>query len=208
MAKNFKGLESCIIFSLITIEINQNSEQRDNQNIPECFESEQHIYKQPISQRKIHNRIRKYFEQNDNESMTHQNLWDEVPPRQKFIALDQGKILSSSLPICCSVTKSCLILCNPMDCSTPDFPVPFSSCLQSFPASGGLFSESALHIRWPQYWGFSFSISPSNEYSGLISFRINWFAVLAVQGILKSLLQHHQFFSTQPSLWANSHIHT
>ena len=52
-------------------------------------------------------------------------------------------------------------------------------------------SESALYIRWPKYWSFSFSISPSNEYSGLISFRIDWFDLLAVQGTLKSLLQHH-----------------
>ena len=66
--------------------------------------------------------------------------------------------------------------------------IPFFFCLQSFPVS--VFSnESALHIRWPKYR--SFSISPSNEYSGLISFRINWFDVLAVQGTLKSILQHH-----------------
>ena len=52
-------------------------------------------------------------------------------------------------------------------------------------------SESALHIRWPKYWNFSFSISPSNKYSGLISFRIDWFDLLAFQGTLKSLLQHH-----------------
>ena len=51
--------------------------------------------------------------------------------------------------------------------------------------------ESVLHIRWPKYWSFSFSISPSNEYSGLISFRIDWFNILVVQGTLKSLLQHH-----------------
>ena len=54
-----------------------------------------------------------------------------------------------------------------------------------------LFNESALHIRWPKYWSFSFSISPSNEYSGLISFRIDWFDLLAVQGTLRSFLQHH-----------------
>ena len=54
-----------------------------------------------------------------------------------------------------------------------------------------LFSESTLHIRWPKYWSFSFSISPSNAYSGLISFRIDWFDLLVVQGTLKSLLQHH-----------------
>ena len=56
-------------------------------------------------------------------------------------------------------------------------------------------SESALHIRWPKYWSFSFSISPSNEYSGLISFRMDWFDLLAAQGTLKSLLQHHSFKS-------------
>ena len=68
--------------------------------------------------------------------------------------------------------------------------IPFSSCLQSFPAS--VFSnESALPIRWPKYWSFIFSIGPSNEYSGLISFRIDWLDLLAVQGTLKSLLQHH-----------------
>ena len=59
--------------------------------------------------------------------------------------------------------------------------------------------ELALCIRWPKYWSFSFSISPSNEYSGLISFRIDWFYLLAVQGTLKSLLQH-QFFGAQLSL--------
>ena len=60
-----------------------------------------------------------------------------------------------------------------------------------FPSIRVFSSESILHIRWPKYWSFSFSISPSNEYSGLISFRIDWLNLLAVQGILKSLLQHH-----------------
>ena len=70
--------------------------------------------------------------------------------------------------------------------------IPFSSCLQSFPASGWVFSnESALHIRWPEYWSFSFNISPSNEHPELISFRMGWLDLLAVQGTLKSLLQHH-----------------
>ena len=68
--------------------------------------------------------------------------------------------------------------------------VPFSSCLQSLPAS--VFSnESTLHIRWPKYWSFSFSISPSIEHPGLISLRMDWLDLLAVQGTLKSLLQHH-----------------
>ena len=63
--------------------------------------------------------------------------------------------------------------------------VPFSSCLQSFPASGSfLRSQLVLRIRWPKYWSFSFSISPSNEYSGLISFRTGWLDLLAVQGTL------------------------
>ena len=65
--------------------------------------------------------------------------------------------------------------------------IPFSSCLLSFPASR-FSNELALHIRWPKYWSFSFSIILSNEYSGLISFRIDWFDLLAVQGTLKSLL--------------------
>ena len=60
-----------------------------------------------------------------------------------------------------------------------------------FPSIRVFFYESVLHIRWPKYWSFSFSISPSNEYLGLISFRIDWFELLAVQGTLKSLLQHH-----------------
>jgi len=60
-----------------------------------------------------------------------------------------------------------------------------------FPSIRVFSNESVLHIRWPKYWSFSFSISPSNEYSGFISFRINWFDLLAVKGTLKSLLQHH-----------------
>ena len=73
-----------------------------------------------------------------------------------------------------------LILCHPLLLPPSIFP------------SIRVFSrESALHIRWPQYWSFCFSISPSNEYSGLISFRMDWFDLLAVQGTLKSLLQHH-----------------
>ena len=67
---------------------------------------------------------------------------------------------------------------------------PFSPTL-IFPSISIFFNESALRIRWPKYWSFSFVISPSNEYSGLISFRIDWFDLLAVQGTLKSLLQHH-----------------
>ena len=76
--------------------------------------------------------------------------------------------------------------------------VPFS-CLQSFPSIRVFSSESVLCIRWPKYWGFSFSISPSTEYSGLISFRIEWFD-LAVQGTLKSLLQQHSSKASEVGL--------
>ena len=68
--------------------------------------------------------------------------------------------------------------------------IPFSSCPQSFPTSGS-FQDSTLHIRWPTYWSFSFNISPSNKHSVLISFRVDWLDLLAVQGTFKSLLQHH-----------------
>ena len=90
-----------------------------------------------------------------------------------------------------------LILCHPL--------LPPSI----FPSIRVFSNETALCIRWPKYWSFNFSISPSNEYSGLISFRTDWFD-LEVQGTLKSLLQHHvqkhQFFTNQLSLWSNSHI--
>ena len=80
-----------------------------------------------------------------------------------------------------------LILCRPL--------LPPSI----FPSISVFSNESVLHIRWPKYWSFSFGISPSNEYSGLISFRMDWLDLLAVQGTLKSLLQHH---SSQASiLW-------
>ena len=73
-------------------------------------------------------------------------------------------------------------------------------------------NESTLHMRWPKYWSFSFSIIPSKEHPGLISFRMDWLDLLAVQGTLKSLLQHHSskasFFSAQLSSQSNSHIHT
>ena len=117
--------------------------------------------------------------------------------------------------VVCSATKSCLILCNPMDCSTPGFLfltislslfklISMESVILSnhvilccpllllpsiFPSIRVFSNESPLQIRWPKYW--SFSISPSSEYSGLIYFRINCFDLLDVQGTLKSLLQHH-----------------
>ena len=82
-----------------------------------------------------------------------------------------------------------------------------------FPRIRVFSNESALRIRWPKYWSFNFSISPSNEYTGLISFRIDWFHILAVQGTLKRVfsnttVQKHQFFGAKLSLLSNSHIHT
>ena len=77
--------------------------------------------------------------------------------------------------------------CHP---TISSFVIPFSSCPQSFPASES-FPMSQLCIRWPKYWSFSFNIGPSNEHPGLISFRMDWLALLAVHGTLKSLLQHH-----------------
>ena len=116
-----------------------------------------------------------------------------------------------------SFIHSCLILYNPMDCSTPDFPVhpqlpeptqthvhlvgdaiqpshPLSSPSPpalKFPSIRVFSNESALCMWWPKYWSFSFSICPSSEYSGLISFRMDWFDLLIVQGTHKSLLQYH-----------------
>ena len=116
-----------------------------------------------------------------------------------------------------SVTQPCATLCDPMDCSTPGLPVhhqlpeltqthvhqvgdaiqpshplPSPSFPPSiFPSIKVFFNESVLYISWSKYWSFSFSSSPPNEYSGLISFMIDWLDLLAVQGTLKSLLQHH-----------------
>ena len=82
-----------------------------------------------------------------------------------------------------------LVLCHPL-------------LLSVFPNIRDFSNESAVRIRWPRYWSFSFSISPSNEYSGLISLRIDWFDLLAVQGTLKSLLQHHS--SKASILWRSA----
>ena len=111
-----------------------------------------------------------------------------------------------------SVAQSCPTFCGPMNHSTPGLPVhhQFPEFTQThvhrvgdaihhpllllppIPPSIKVFSnESALRMRWPKYWSFSFNISPSNEHPGLISFRMDWLDLLAVQGILKSLLQHH-----------------
>ena len=95
--------------------------------------------------------------------------------------------ISQSLLKLMSTAKTLSHWCHP---TTSSSAVPFSSCIPSFPALG-YFQWLALPIRWPNYWSFSFSISSSNEYPGLISFRIDWFDHLTVQRTLKSLLQHH-----------------
>ena len=83
--------------------------------------------------------------------------------------------------------------------------IPFSSWLQIFPNIRIFSHESVLRIRWPKYWSFSFSISPSNEYSGLISFTMDWLDLLGAQGTLKNLLQHH---STKASILQRSAVYS
>ena len=119
---------------------------------------------------------------------------------QASVSITNSRSLLKPISIESVMPSNHLILCRPL-------------LLPSIFPSIRIFSnESVLRIRWPKYWSFSFSSSPSNEYSGLISFRMDWLDLLAVQGTLKSLLnttaQKHQFFSTQLSLQSNSHIHT
>ena len=128
---------------------------------------------------------------------------------------------------CCSVAQSCPTLCDPMACSTPGFPVlchlpellrlmstelmmpsnhlilchPLLLLHSVFPSIRVFTNESALHIGWPKYWSLTFSISPSSENSGLIFFRTDWFDFLAVQGTLKSLLQHLSKHCKSPNLY-------
>ena len=144
-------------------------------------------------------------------SMTNQNQ----PLQTPLTPLVRSQFVSFSS--CCSDAQWSPTLCNPMDCSTPGLPVPhhlpefaqvhvhcISDAIQPFhplmPSSPsalnlsqhqGLFQWVSVCIRWSKYWSFSFSISPSREYSGLITLKIDWFDLLAVQGTLRSLLQHH-----------------
>ena len=100
------------------------------------------------------------------------------------------------------------------DAIQPSHPLSSTSPLPPIPPSIRVFSnESTFRMRWPKYWSFSFSISPFNGHPGLISFRMDWLYLLAAQGTLKSLLQHHSskasiFFGTQLSSQSNSRIHT
>ena len=136
--------------------------------------------------------------------------------RRRFEKMHKVPRLSLQL-VFSSIAQSCPTLCDPMDCSTPGLPDhhqlpkliqtrgyrvddainyvilcrPLLLLPSIFPSIRVFSNESALSIRWPKYWSFRFSISPSNEHPGLISFRMGWLDLLAVQGTLKSLLQHH-----------------
>ena len=125
-------------------------------------------------------------------------LWTVARQASLSFTISQSLVKLTSIELV--MPSNHLILCHPL-------------LLPSIIPSIRVFSkESALPIRWSKYWSFSFSISPSNEHPGLISFRMDWLDLLEVQGTLKSLLQHYsskyQFFGTQLSLWSNSHIHT
>ena len=126
-----------------------------------------------------------------------------IAARQASLSITNSKSLLKLKSIMSVMPSSHLILCRPL------------LLLPSIPPSIRVFSnKSTLHMKWPKYWSFSFSISPSNEHPGLISFRMDWLDILAVQGTLKSLLQHHSSKASifqrgaQFSSQSNSHIHT
>ena len=116
------------------------------------------------------------------QSLSHVRLfatpWTAV--RQVSLSITNSRSLCKLMSIESVMASNHLILCHPLLLSA-----------SVFPSSRVFSSESVLDIRWPKYWSFSFSISPSSEYPGLISFRMDWLDLLAVQGTLKSLLQHH-----------------
>ena len=124
-----------------------------------------------------------------------------ITARQASMFITNSRSLPKLMSIESVMPSSHLIFCRPLLLLSP------------IPPSIRIFSnESTPHIRWPKYWSFSFSISPSNEHPGLISFRMDWLDLLAVQGTLKSLLQHHSSKASILQLSAfsqsNSHIHT
>ena len=113
-----------------------------------------------------------------------------IAARQASLSITNSRSLLRLMPIKSVMPSSHLILCHPL------------LLLPPIPPSIRVFSnESTLHMRWPKYWSFSFSISPSNEHPGLISFRMDWLDLLAVQGTLKSLFQHH---SSKASIFRRS----
>ena len=152
---------------------------------------------------------------------------DNSSPFQKYLNIFSLKVL---------VTQSCLALCDPMDYTAHQASLSFTisqsllklksiesvmppNCLflccplllmpSIFPSIRFFSNESVLCIRWPEYWSYSFSISPCNEFSGLISFRIDWFDLLALEETHKSsLVPQFESLGIQSSLWSNSHIYT
>ena len=122
-------------------------------------------------------------------------VWLFVTPRtaacQVSLSITSSRSSPKPMSIESVMPSNHLILCH-----------PFLLLPSVFPSIRVFSNESALHIRWPKYWSFSFNISPSNEYSGLISFRMDWFDLLAVQGTLKSRLQHHS--SKASILWRSA----
>ena len=116
-----------------------------------------------------------------------------ITARQASLSITNSQSLPKLMCIEWVMPSSHLILCHPL-----------LFLISIFPSISVFSNESGLLIRLPNYWSFSFSISPSNEYSGLISFRINWFDLLAVQGTLKSLLQHHS--SKASILWCSAFV--
>ena len=124
-----------------------------------------------------------------------------IAARQASLSITNSRSLPKLMSIESVMPSSHLILCQPL------------LLLPPIPPSIRVFSnESTLHVRWPKYWSFSFSISPSKEIPGLISFRMDWLDLLAVQGnprvFSNTTVQKHQFFSTQLSSHSNSHVHT
>ena len=118
----------------------------------------------------------------------------QIAARQASLSITNSRSLLKLMSIESVMPSSHLILCHPL------------LLLPPIPPSIRVFSnESTLHIRWPRYWSFSFSISPSNEHPGLISFRMDWLGLLAVQRTLKSLLQHH---SSKASIFWHSAFFT
>ena len=114
-------------------------------------------------------------------TQSYPNLWDPVDcSTPGFLSISNSRSLLKLISIELVMPSNHLILCCPL------LLLPLI-----FPTIRVFSSESALHIKWPKYWNFSFNISPSNEHPGLISFKVDWLDLLAVQGTLKSLLQHH-----------------
>ena len=158
--------------------------------------------------------------------------------KTRSLALPGVYVTNSCIRYPAHVVQSCPTLCNPMNCSTSGLPVlrswsllkfmslvltmpsnhlilchPLFLLPSTFPSTRVYSNESALHIRWPKYWSFSFSISPSNEYSGLTGLTLGLTGLISLlsKGLSRvfssTTVQKHQFIGAQPSLWSNSHIH-